>query len=197
VVANLNSMNVNNSLFLVRIIGILQRLSICYAVVLIIHVTTKYGDHKKRVIGYVTIMAMILLYLAYMLTFDKPEIGCPLSKNLTEFCNFGAYIDRMIFTKSHMIYPNDPEGLFTNLTAITTVYFGYLFCLAMKDYKNSTIKTLITWVLISLILGVVSYPLTKLMPLNKKIYSISYTALTIATSGLTLAFFVIVVDILP
>jgi predicted acyltransferase len=103
----------------------------------------------------------------------------------------------MIFTKAHMIYPNDPEGLFTNLASIVTVYFGYLFCLTMKDFKQQTTKTLITWVLISIMMSLVSYPLTKLMPLNKKIYSISYTTLTIAISGLTLTLFVILIDIIP
>jgi predicted acyltransferase len=67
----------------------------------------------------------------------------------------------------------------------------------MKDYKQKTTKTLITWVLISIILGVITYPLTKLMPLNKKIYSISYTTLSATTSGLTLTLFVILIDIIP
>jgi predicted acyltransferase len=67
----------------------------------------------------------------------------------------------------------------------------------MKDYKQKTTKTLITWVLISIILGVITYPLTKLMPLNKKIYSISYTTLSATTSGFTLTLFVILIDIIP
>jgi hypothetical protein len=63
---------VNKILFVVRILGILQRLSICYAVVLSIHVLTKYGNAKRRVLGYVSVIAMILIYLAYMLNFEKP-----------------------------------------------------------------------------------------------------------------------------
>jgi predicted acyltransferase len=105
---NLHLIIVNKNLFVVRILGILQRLSVCYAVVLAIHVLTRYGNPKRRVLGYVSVVAMILIYLAYMLNFTKPEIGCTAQNNLTPFCNFGAYIDRMIFTQFHMIYPNDP-----------------------------------------------------------------------------------------
>jgi len=96
-----------------------------------------------------------------------------------------------------MIYPNDPEGLFSNLGAIFTTYFGYLFCLVMKDNKENLKKTLKMWLIISVILGIIVYPLTNLMPLNKKLYSISFAVLTSASSGLTLIFFVITVDILP
>lgn len=73
---NLHLIIVNKNLFIVRILGILQRLSVCYAVVLAIHVFTRYGNPKRRVLGYVSVVAMILIYLTYMLNFTKPEIGC-------------------------------------------------------------------------------------------------------------------------
>jgi len=98
VLGNSLSTIVNIFFNIVRILGILQRLSVCYAIVLIIHVSTKYGEQKMRVLGYVSVLSMALLYLAYMLTFNKPDIECPLANNLQPFCNFGAYIDRMIFT---------------------------------------------------------------------------------------------------
>lgn len=81
--------------------------------------------------------------------------------------------------------------------AVVTTYFGYVFCLIMKDNKDKLKKTLLMWLLISLILGAIVYPLTNLMPLNKKIYSISFSVLTSASSGVTLLFFVLTVDILP
>jgi hypothetical protein len=56
----------------------------------------------------VTVFAGLLLYVAYMISFDKPEIGCPKELNLTEFCNFSGWVDREIFGEFHMIYPNDP-----------------------------------------------------------------------------------------
>lgn len=44
-------------------------------------------------------------------------------------------------------------------------------------------------------LGIVGLPMIWLMPLNKKIWSISYTFITIAVSGLSLSLITIVFDI--
>ena len=41
------------------------------------------------------------------------------------------------------------------------------------------------------------YPMTLLMPLNKKIYSASFTLIVVAISGASLTFFYCVVDLLP
>ena len=66
-------------------------------------------------------------------------------------CNFGAYVDQHIFGKNHMIFPNDPEGLFTTLNAFITGYLGYYFCLIMLDNKNKTNKILQLWAVASFI----------------------------------------------
>lgn len=95
-----------------------------------------------------------------------------------------------------MIYPNDPEGLFTNLSAFLNAYIGYYFCLIMMDNKNEINKIMKLWVATSLMLGVMVYPLTLMMPLNKKIWSISFVFLTTAVSGLSLTFITYVVDVL-
>lgn len=92
-----------------------------------------------------------------------------------------------------MIQPNDPEGLFSTLTAIANTYAGYCFCLIMMDNK-SVKKILCMWISVSVLCALIAYPLTHLMPLNKKIWSVSFTFLTIGISGLSLVFFAWVVD---
>jgi predicted acyltransferase len=67
----------------------------------------------------------------------------------------------------------------------------------MKDNKNDLKKTLKTWAIICFILGIIVYPLTNLMPLNKKIYSVSFSMLTSSSSGFTILGLVILLDILP
>jgi predicted acyltransferase len=47
-----------------------------------------------------------------------------------------------------------------------------------------------------LILGALAYPWTTVMPINKKIWSISYTFLTAGIAGLSLAFLTFFVDTL-
>lgn len=103
-----------------------------------------------------------------------------------------------------MIYPNDPEGLFTNLTAFLNGYVGYYYCLIMLDIGkgesngNQKIRKIIwLWVLWALMMGALVYPLTWLMPLNKKIWSISFVFLTAAVSGLSLSIITYLFDILP
>lgn len=99
-----------------------------------------------------------------------------------------------------MIYPNDPEGLFSTINAFATTYAGYMFCLLMLKNKRDNqpvSKTLKTWIISSLLCGVVVYPLMNLMPLNKKIYSTSFTFIVIAISGLCLSSLVILIDLLP
>jgi hypothetical protein len=53
------------------------------------------------------------------------------------------------------------------------------------------------WFLISSIFGALVYPMTLLMPLNKKLYSSSFTLIVVAVSGASLIFFYLVVDIVP
>jgi len=74
---------------------------------------------------------------------------------------------------------------------------GYYFCLIMKDNKDQLSKTLKKWAAVCLILGIAVYPMTRLMPLNKKIYSASFALLTSASSGATILLMVLLVDILP
>jgi len=93
---------------LVRVLGILQRLSICYAAMLLVHFTTNYGESHKRIFGFLAILSGFLIYISYMVTFDNTDIDCPSSKYIEEFCNFSGWIDRAVFGQNHMIYPNDP-----------------------------------------------------------------------------------------
>ena len=95
-----------------------------------------------------------------------------------------------------MIYPNDPEGLFTNLSAFLNAFAGYTFCLVMMDNKGDINKVMKLWVIASLVMGAMVYPLTLMMPLNKKIWSISFVFITSAVSGLSLTFITFFVDVL-
>lgn len=89
---------------------------------------------------------------------------------------------------------NDPEGLFTTLTAFINGYAGYWFCLTMFDYKVKPKKIVQTWIIAAGLCALTALPLVWLMPLNKKLWSISYTFLTIGISGFSLALITILVD---
>jgi len=91
----------------------------------------------------------------------------------------------------------DPEGLFSTIGAIVTTYMGYYFSLLMGKEKGNPKRLITLWLSISIIAGLLVYPMTWLMPLNKKLYSTSFTLIVVAISGSVLTFLYIIVDLLP
>lgn len=93
-------------------------------------------------------------------------------------------------------FPNEPEGLFTTLSAFLNAYAGYWFCLTMFNHKNETKKIIKIWLFAGSLCALTALPLYWLMPFNKKLWSISYTFLTIGASGISLALITILVDVI-
>jgi predicted acyltransferase len=91
----------------------------------------------------------------------------------------------------------DPEGIMSTIGAILTTYMGYEFSIIMSKYKAYPKKLIFNWLAISVIFGAVVYPMTLLMPLNKNLYSSSFTLIVIAVSGGCLTAIYFLVDILP
>lgn len=57
--------------------GILQRLSICYAALLCYHLATAYGDATRRKFGAVIMFLIFITYLSLYITFEGGDIvGC-------------------------------------------------------------------------------------------------------------------------
>jgi predicted acyltransferase len=62
---------------LVRVLGILQRLSICYAALLVYHLVTGYGVITRRKIGAVFMFLIFVVYFILYITFDGGDVeGC-------------------------------------------------------------------------------------------------------------------------
>lgn len=95
-----------------------------------------------------------------------------------------------------MIYPNDPEGLFTTTNAFLNAYAGYYFCLIMRDHKNETKKILGLWTLASVACLLIGGMAEFMMPLCKKLWSTSFVFITVGVSGLSVTLLTVLVDIL-
>lgn len=54
---------------IVRVMGILQRISLCYGALSIIHALTGYGDKTYRYIGAIIAVGCAMVYITFMLTF--------------------------------------------------------------------------------------------------------------------------------
>ena len=60
------------------------------------------------------------------------------------FCNFAGYVDRAVFTQSHILEYTDPEGLISTITAFFTTYVGYNFGLMVVKMKDTPLRLINT-----------------------------------------------------
>jgi predicted acyltransferase len=133
-----------------------------------------------------------------MISFDQGSDGCSRLNNLTDPCNFAGYVDRLVFTENHILKDTmtDPEGFVSTIGALITTYFGYHFCLVAK-HQPSPKTIIISWLAMTTIAGLLVYPMNLLMPLNKKLYSSTFTLFVMAASGASLTLLFWLIDILP
>jgi predicted acyltransferase len=101
----------------VRIMGVLQRIAVCYLFAGMI--TLKTGIRARVVI----VVALLLGYWALMMLVPVPGFG---AGHLDEAGNLAAYLDRTLLAGHTYRPPSDPEGLLSSLPAIATTLLGTL-----------------------------------------------------------------------
>lgn len=104
-----------------RVMGVLQRIAICYLAASLIFLHTNWTQQLGIVI------ALLLGYWFLMTAIPVP--GCDVTTVDDKACNLAAYIDRLILGENHIwrfgkVY--DPEGLLSTLPAIATTLSGVL-----------------------------------------------------------------------
>ena len=105
----------------IRIMGVLQRIAVCYLVTSLIFLHTNWKQQ-------IYIAAALLLGYWFLITM-VPVPGCEVTTMNDKACNLAAYIDRMIITEPHIwrfgkVY--DPEGILSTIGAIVTTISGVL-----------------------------------------------------------------------
>ena len=170
----------------IRILGVLQRIALCYffASIIIYYLKPKGAFY----------FGLTLLLIYWLLCFT----GNPSDPySLTGW--FGTNVDKVVLHVPHMYkgegIPFDPEGIMSTLPAIVEVIFGYL----VGDYIQKKSKTpellrethtamdygpyqmLSGLFVASVAMLITSYCWGMAFPINKKIWTSSYT---ICTSGL-------------
>lgn len=152
-----------------RIMGVLQRIAICYFFSSLLFLTTTHSVQM--------IMVVIILFGYWFII-----IGVSGHVPLTMIHNPVGDLDQWIFSSSHLYKPFfDPEGVLSTLPAIGSVLLGNLmgYCLVSSRTKHEKFRMMVTWGLILMFLGWIwSYP----FPLNKSIWTSSYV---LWTGGLT------------
>lgn len=107
----------------IRIMGVLQRISLCFFAVTFLHVVIK---EVKYQIFIVAILQWV--YITMMFFFNVPDYeGRKCGRaNITAQCSGHSYLDRLIFTRKYLWQGGhyDPEGLLSTLSSILTSYIG-------------------------------------------------------------------------
>lgn len=163
----------------VRIMGVLQRIAVCYLISAIIFLHTSW---KRQ-----AIIAVVLLfvYWALMTLINVP--GCEVTSLSDKMCNLAAYLDRTILTEKHIwnqskVY--DPEGLLSTIPAIATVLAGILTGHWLKS-KRDDFEKVAGIFFFGAILTVAGWIWSFWFPFNKALWTSSYV---IYTAGLALLF---------
>lgn len=158
----------------VRIMGVLQRIALCYFFAsLIVYFLKIQGA---------LICSMILLLLYWLITYTLGNPPSPYS--LTGY--FGTNLDKKILGIEHLYkgegIPFDPEGLASTIPAIVQVVFGYLagYYIQLSGKSYDLIKKLL---IAGITLLLVGWLWSTVFPLNKKIWTSSYV---IFTTGLAI-----------
>lgn len=158
----------------VRILGVLQRIAICYFFASIIAYYFKVRG--SFVVG------GILLLMYWFICLVSGDSSDPYS--LSGW--FGTGIDLSILGESHIYkgegVPFDPEGLMSTPAAIVQVLLGYLTGNYIQQ-KGKNFEMLSHLLVAGLVLMITGYFWHLSFPINKKIWTSSYT---IYTSGLAI-----------
>ncbi|NEP02974.1 MAG: DUF5009 domain-containing protein [Symploca sp. SIO2E9] len=163
----------------IRIMGVLQRISLAYLL-------TALAVMKLSRQGlWVLATAILLGYWAAMSWVPIPGYGIG---NLTPEGNLAAYLDRVILGTNHIYQQGqfDPEGVFSTLPAMVTVLVGYFTgeWLRTQPIQSRASLGLALFSLGCLGLG---WAWGLLFPINKQLWTSSYVVFAAGWSLLLLA----------
>ena len=157
----------------IRVLGVLQRIALCYFAAAFLFLTTTPRTQ---------LVLMISLLIGYwlMMVFFSPQ---PFAQDN----NFSSYIDRLCFSAYHLyLKTSDPEGVLSTLPAIATALMGNLTAtwLLSRGSKQHHCHGLIITGFFALATG---WVWGIWFPINKSIWSSSYVLWTGGWALLVLA----------
>lgn len=169
----------------VRILGVLQRIALCYFFASVI---IYYGKSK-----WALFIGMMILVIYWVLNILLGAPGHPYS--LSGY--FGNSIDQAILGVSHIYkgegVPFDPEGLVSMFPAIVQVILGYL----VGEYiqaKGKNYEMLAQLLLTGVVLVLAGYIWDFSFPINKKIWTSSYVFYTTGLATITLSMLIYLLE---
>lgn len=172
----------------IRIMGVLQRIALCYLIVSIIYLNTKIQTQI------ILSILFLFIYWAIMEWIYVPEIGYGIYESGK---NAAIYLDRFILS-GHMGYyekMGEPEGLISTIPSISTTLFGLCVGYFLKNKKSdkNALVTLISFGIVGIILGLIW---SMWLPINKNLWTSSYVLLTVGLALIVYSILYYLVEIL-
>lgn len=165
----------------IRILGVMQRLALCYGATAIIALVMKH-----KYIPYL-IAFLLIGYFIILIT------GNGFEYNTT---NILSIVDRAVLGEAHMYKDNgiDPEGVLSTIPSIAHVLIG--FCVGKLLMSVSTLNSqLIKLFLVGTILTFAGFLLSYGCPISKKIWSPTFVLVTCGLASSFLALLVWIIDV--
>ncbi len=183
---------VNNGLVIrpiseIRFGSVLGRIGIAYMFANFIFLTTR--KQWLRIIWFCSLLVGYYLLLKYNAAPGFPK------GDLTQAGNYASYIDRLIMPGKLYLGNHDPEGLTSTIPAIGTGLLGIIVGTYLKNsIDNGSRKSLILF-----ITGIGFIVIAKIwnldFPINKNLWSSSFTMLVGGISMLFLSVFYYIIDV--
>lgn len=182
----------------IRIMGILQRIALCY---MLGSVLVLWLQKPKKIA--VAIGVLCVVEVSLLLIFAGPEGAFTLEGN------FARKFDLAVLGENHVYegygIPFDPEGIFCSLTGTCTVLLGYLVGgmirrssaayaeeAKVEDSSVGVVSKLFVLSAASLLFALV---LSLVIPINKPIWSVSYVFYAGGWAMFVLALFSYLIDV--
>ncbi|RPE13245.1 DUF1624 domain-containing protein [Chitinophaga lutea] len=172
------------SLETLRIMGVLQRIALCYGIgALLIHFLKPKGA--------LIVTCIFLLGYWAILWFLGGNDPYSLEGHI------GLQVDLAILGESHMYrgegLPFEPEGLLSTLPSVGNVVFGFLVGQYVQQNRHAK-GMLLKLVMAGSILIVLGILWGTVFPINKKIWTSSYTLYTVGIATLLLSILIYLVE---
>lgn len=169
------------SLDQLRIMGVLQRFAICYLVVTTLAVTISH-----RFIP--TIIGVLLVGYALLLGLTGSYVDSPDS--------ITAIVDHAILGQEHILgnYNTDPEGFLSTIPSIAHTLLGFCAGRIILS-KQALADRIMSLTLMASLLLFTGYLLQDVCPINKKLWTSTFTLVSCGYSLLALVVLTIVVDV--
>jgi predicted acyltransferase len=163
----------------IRIMGVLQRIGLAYAISAIAILNLSPRNQKLLAV------AVLLGYWGGLFVF---AVGGYSAYELTPEGYLGGYVDRIILGSQHLYKggPFDPEGLFSTLPAVVTVLAGYFTGELLRVQPIKT-RTSINLAICGLSCVVIGHLWGFVFPINKQLWTSSYVVFTAGWALLLLA----------